>query len=189
MIIAHAETSRVYEYVQAGDREELAKYLLGLINRMHAAGAVIAAVPAVTPHFCIRELVAMSPLPIINLFDSLREELETRKLTRVAVFGTRFVIQSALFGFLPQIEIVSPKPEEVDQIHEIYTALAQSGTGSSDQREQLTSLAHTLCTREKLDAILLAGTDLSLIFNEENTDFEHIDCSAVHIRAIPKLLF
>lgn len=184
IVITHAEVSRVYEYVQAGDREGLADYLIGFISRMQVAGAEVAAIPAVTPHFCIRELVSRSPIPVINLFESLNEELSARSVRRVAVFGTRFVIESAMFGFLDQVQIVTPRPEEVNEIHQIYTKLAQYGKGSEEQHGRLTDLAQTLCSRDKVDAILLAGTDLALVFNESNTDFPHVDCAGVHIRAI-----
>src|ERR1700758_768894 len=63
IVIVHAETPRVFDYVQANDRDGLAAYLNGYIRRMKAAGAEVAAIPAVTPHFCLRELVATSPLP------------------------------------------------------------------------------------------------------------------------------
>jgi aspartate racemase len=189
IVITHAEVSRVYEYVQAADREGLADYLIGFINRMHAAGAEVAAIPAVTPHFCIRELVSRSPIPVINLFESVNEELSKRDVRRVAVFGTRFVVESALFGFLDQVQIVSPQPEEVNEIHQIYTKLAQDGKGSEEQHTRLTDLAHTLCTRDEVEAILLAGTDLALLFNESNTDFPHVDCAEMHIRAIFRQLF
>lgn len=184
IVITHAEVSRVYEYVQAGDREGLANYLVGFIRRLHAAGAEVAAIPAVTPHFCICELVSRSPLPIINLFASLNQELSTRSVRRVAVFGTRFVIESAMFGFLDQVQIVFPTPEEVNEIHQIYSKLAHEGRGAEEEHRRLTDLAHTLCTRDQVDAILLAGTDLASIFNESNTDFPHVDCAGVHIRAI-----
>jgi aspartate racemase len=184
IVITHAETSRVYECVQAGDREGLADYLVGFIRRLHAAGAEVAAIPAVTPHFCIRELISRSPLPVINLFESVNEELSTRGIRRVAVFGTRFVIDSALFSLLDRVQIISPRQEEVNEIHQIYSKLAQEGKGSEEQHRKLTDLAHTLCTRDEVDVILLAGTDLALIFNESNTDFPHVDCAGVHIRAI-----
>jgi aspartate racemase len=188
IVITHAETSRVFEYVQAGDRVGLADYLIGFISRLQASGAVVAAIPAVTPHFCIRELVSRSPLPVIDLFESLNEELSTRKAHRVAVFGTRFVIESALFGFLDRVQIISPTPEEVNEIHEIYSKLTQEGKGSEEQHRRLTDLAHTLCTRDQVDAILLAGTDLMLLSSESNTDFPHVDCAGLHIRAIFKEL-
>lgn len=188
IVITQAETSRVFERVQAGDREGLADYLIGFINRMQAAGAEVAAIPAVTPHFCIRELVSRSPLPVINLFESLNEELSSQSARRVAVFGTRFVIESALFGFLDRVQVISPRPEEVNEIHAIYSKLAQEGKGFEEQHTRLTDLAHTLCERDEVDSILLAGTDLALLFNELNTDFPHVDCAGLHIRAIFKQL-
>jgi len=188
IVITHAETSRVYHHVQAGDREGLADYLVGFINRMQAAGAEVAAIPAVTPHFCIRELVPRSPIPVINLFESLNEELSTRSVNRVAVFGTRFVIDSGLFGFLNRVQIISPRPEEVNDIHQIYSKLAMDGKASEGQHKRLTEIAHTLCTRDEVDVILLAGTDLTLLFTESNTDFPHVDCAELHIRAIFKQL-
>ncbi len=188
IVITHAEVSRVYDRVQAGDREGLADYLLGFIRRLQAAGAEVATIPAVTPHFCIRELIARSPLPLINLFESLNEELSTRSVRRVTVFGSRFVIESAMFGFLGGVEIISPTPEEVDEIHAIYSKLALEGTGSEEQHRRLTDLAHTLCARDNVDLILLAGTDLTLLFNESNTDFPHLDCAGLHIQAIFKRL-
>jgi aspartate/glutamate racemase len=44
--------------------------------------------------------------------------------------------------------------------------------------------ALNFCKRDGLDAILLAGTDLPLIFNEANVQFPFIDCAALHIEAI-----
>jgi hypothetical protein len=35
-----------------------------------------------------------------------------------------------------------------------------------------------------VDAILLAGTDLSFVFGPENTDFPHLDGARVHLDAI-----
>ena len=37
---------------------------------------------------------------------------------------------------------------------------------------------------DNLDAILLAGTDLALLFNAANADFPHVDCAALHLDAI-----
>ncbi len=65
-----------------------------------------------------------------------------------------------------------------------YLELAQTGEGSEAQYRGLTDLALNFCKRDSLDAILLSGTDLSLIFNEANIRFPYIDCAALHIEAI-----
>jgi aspartate racemase len=184
IVITHAQTPRVFAYVEARDRTGLAEYLNGYIRRMQAAGAEMAVIPAITPLFCAKELAATSALPIVSLLDPLNRELAARKSRRVAIFGTRFVIESDLFGELSGVEVVSPAPDEIDLIHKTYVELAATGEPSVEEHQQLTSLAHRLVTREAVDAILLAGTDLTVLFNENNTDFPHVDCAALHIREI-----
>jgi aspartate racemase len=188
IVIAHAETSRVFEYMQAGDPPGLAEYLNGFLRRLKAAGAEVAVIPAVTPLYALRELTATSPLPLISMIEPVVAELGSRAARRVAVFGTRYSVESGFFGLLPSVEFVRPRPDEVDLIHTIYAELLRDGKGSADQHRTLTTLAHTLRRRDAVDAILIAGTDLSLLFNETNTDFPHIDCAAVHLDAILKEL-
>jgi len=184
IVITHAETPRVFEYVQANDRDGLAEYLNGYIRRMKAAGAEVAAIPAVTPYFCVRELVATSPLPVVNIFDPIRQELAARHARRVALFGTRFVMDSALFGELDDVEIVRWRQDEGDFIHNTYVKLARTGIGTETQHTDLTALAQAMLRRDAVDAFILAGTDLSLIFNESNTGFPCVDCAELHLRAI-----
>jgi aspartate racemase len=184
IVITNAQTPNVFEYVEAGNRDGLADYLNGYIQRMKAAGAEIAAVPAVTPHYCAKELAAISPVPLVSIFEPLLHELAARSARRVAIFGTRYVIATELFGSLKNVEVIRPKPEEVDLIHNAYVELAATGKGSAEKHKQLTVLAKTLVRRDGVDAMILAGTDLTLQFNESNTDFPHIDCAALHIAAI-----
>lgn len=184
IVITHVETSKVFEYVEAGDRDGLTEYLLGFIHRMKSAGAEFAAIPAITPHYCVRELIAASPLPVFNIFDALVEELAAKGVGRAAVFGTRYVMESSLYGFGGDVEIIRPTSDEMDTIHNTYLELLQKGTGTEEQHRNLTAIAHALQQRDGVDAIVLAGTDLSLLFNEANTAFPHIDCAALHLKRI-----
>jgi aspartate racemase len=186
LVMAHAEPLRVMEFQRANDRKGMARYLASFILRMKDAGAEFAVVPAVTPHYCIHELVAISPLPVLDIFAPLNRELAARGLKRVGVFGTRFVMESDLYGEVRGVEIVRPQPDEFERIHEGYTKLALSGEASPGQHAELSAIAHKMIERDKVDAILLAGTDLALVFNERNTDFPHVDVAGVHIRAIAR---
>jgi aspartate racemase len=188
MVIAHAETARIFEYVQAADPRGMAEYLNGFLGRLKAAGAEFGVVPAVTPLYCWSELTASCPLPLVSMVDAVAAELATQAARRVAVFGTRYVVESGFYGLLEGVEVVRPRQDEVELIHGVYAELLRERKGSEEQHRKLTALAHTLEAREGVDAVLLAGTDLSLIFNEANTDFPHIDCAAVHLKAIAEAL-
>ena len=184
LVMAHAHVDRVLGAVQADDKDGLASYLGGLIARLHAAGAEFAVVPAVAPHIAIAELIQLSPLPIVNLIDELKREIEARQLRRVALFGTRFAVESRLFGHLDHLEVVTPQPGEVDYIHATYLQLVSTGAGLVTQREGLSRLARKLMERDGVEAVILAGTELVVVFDESNTDFPSVNGARLHLDAI-----
>jgi hypothetical protein len=71
LVIIPVETSRAFEYAGADDGDGLAKYSAGIIDRLNPAGAELVVVPAVTPHCCARQLLAISARPLGNTFEPL----------------------------------------------------------------------------------------------------------------------
>jgi aspartate racemase len=171
-LIVHADMERVRGYVEHGDRAGLAGYFAPMIERLARGGAEVAAISAVTPHICIRELEKISALPLVNIIETTAAEIRSRGYKRVALFGTRFVVESRMFGMLEGVEVVVP--EQVETIYSAYMNIVNGGT------EDRTRIAQEL----PVDAVLLAGTDLAQVFDETNTEFSHIDCAKVHIQAI-----
>jgi aspartate racemase len=183
LLMVHADMQKVLGHVQAKRLADLTEYFVALIGQLKDGGADLAAVSAVTPHLCIEELVTKSALPMVNLLQVVRESILGK---RIALFGTRFVIETDLFGTLQGQNTVRPRAEEVDQIHEAYVRTALRGEGAKEERKTLAFLAHTMIQREGLEAIVFAGTDLALLFNPSNTTFPFIDCAQLHIDAIVK---
>lgn len=184
LAMVHASISRATSHATHGDRQGLAAYLAGLLSRLEAAGATFGVVPAVTPHICIDELMAIAPIPVIDMSQAVSQAIRARGLRRVALFGTRFVVESNLYGRLPDVEIVRPQAAELDFIHDAYTHLAHAATASIAHREQFVVLAERLQTRDRVEAIVLAGTDFTLMFEASTTPFPHVDCARAHIDAI-----
>ena len=152
-------------------------------------GAEIAVVPSMTPHMCASELSQLSVLPLVDLIAKIVREVHARQLRRVALFGTRFTIETKMFGKLVGLDVVMPDAEEIDSIHGTYIELVSAGRGTEEQYQRLRGIAHTLCERDGVEAIILGGTELSLLFNPANTDFPHIDGARLHLEAIMRELF
>jgi aspartate racemase len=183
LMMAHADMATGLRHVRAGEIVQLAEYFAELIGRLAAAGATVAVLPAVTPHVCLNELRERSPLPLISIVDATAREIRSRGLRRVALFGTRYSVQTGLFGMLQGVAIVRPRPEEIDYIDATYFEIVDAAAGSQRQRDGLTAMAHTLIEREGVEAIVLAGTELALVFGE-GADFPAIDCTRLHLDAI-----
>src|SRR5215469_9931747 len=184
LVMVHADMQRVLGHAAAGETVQLARYLAELIERMARAGAEVAAIPAVTPHICVPDLIKLIPIPIIDLIEVIGRATLAKGFRRVSIFGTRVVIESGMFGQMEGVGIVLPRSDEIGVIHETYLEMANAGRGTEEQSERLQRLACRLIERERLDGIVLAGTDLSLVFNESNTDFPHVDGTRVHLDAI-----
>ena len=184
ILMVHADVRRVMGHAAARETRELATYLTGLLRQLAGGGAQIGSIPAFSPQICARELAEMTPLPLIDLIDVIVAEVERRGLRRVAIFGARVTMETKLFGRLQNVDVVTPSLGEVDLVNNIYVRIVQETQASAEDYENLRALAHTLIDRERLDAILLAGTDLSFVFNPENTDFPHLDGARTHIDAI-----
>jgi aspartate racemase len=184
LLMIHADVRYVMSKAAARETKELAEYLANLLKQLALGGAEIASIPAFSPQVCAAELAAISPLPLVSLLDAISAAVEKKRFRRVALFGARVTMETHLFGRLSDTEVIMPSRDEVDLIAEAYVRVVEEARASDEDFNLLRTLAHTLNERERLDGIVLAGTDLAFVFNPSNTDFPHVDGARVHIEAI-----
>ena len=188
LMIAHADLERVLPMIANAERGILADYLVGFVAEFAGANLEFAAISAVAPHICYPQLLERTKLPIVGLLEVTRRELERLGLKRVTLFGNRMSMQSRLFGGLPDVEVVLPQPDEITLIHNTYSVIARAGRASLEQTAILRDFAHLICARDNVQAVVLAGTDLSVVFDQTNTDFPAVDCAKLHVAAIARRL-
>lgn len=187
LAIVHADVDHGQNLVRAGRLDALAEYLAGFVERLACAGAKTAVLPAVTPHICIKELTPLLPIPLIDIVEVLAAELVRRRIKRVALMGSIFTVQGSLFGQLAGIEIAKPQPDEVDFIGQAYQRILDGKTEPGDA-DGLRRIAAALQQRDGVETILLAGTDLTALFDERTAGFPCLDVSRPHIDAIVEKL-
>lgn len=185
--IVHADVDHGQNLIRAGRLDALADYLAGFIERLARAGAKTAVLPAVTPHICIKELTPLLPIPLINIVEVLAAGLVERNIRRVALMGSIFTVQGSLFGQLAGIEIVKPQPDEVAFIGAAYQRILDGKTLTGDA-DDLRRIAAALQQRDGVETILLAGTDLTALFDEQTAGFPCLDVARLHIDAIVETL-
>lgn len=184
LAFVHADVDHGQDLVRAGKLDALADYLATFIDRLGRAGADAAALPAVTPHICISQLKRRARLPIINIVEPIEAEMRARRITRVALFGTIFTMQGSLWGQLSSAEIVQPRPDEMDFIGAVYQRILDTQKADPRDAAGLRRIAADLQRRDGVEGILLAGTDLALMFDEARAGFPAIDLARLHIEAI-----
>jgi len=185
LVMPQADPAQVIGFVDAGNTLGLARDLAEFVQRLAEAGAEMAAMSAVTPYVTTPMLRDLSPLPIIDMAAATSEALAACDIKRVALFGTRTVIQSRLFGWLAGVEVMTPKPDETERLHRICLAAVERTGGTAGLRKELVRIGRGLVKRERLDAIVLAATELATLFDgQASPGFSVVDCAWLHIQAI-----
>jgi aspartate racemase len=188
LLFNHADANIGQGFVRAGRLDQLGDYLARYIDQLAAGGAQAVAIPAVTPHIAIAEVKARTKVPLIDIVETLGADLRARKVKRVALFGTIFTMQGSLWGQMTPktsgAEIVKLQPDEMKFVGEAYQRLLDTRAPAAGDVDRLREIAATLQKRDGVETILLAGTDLTVIFDEANAGFPCIDVARPHIDAI-----
>jgi aspartate racemase len=148
------------------------------------AGAALVAVTSIAGHFCRKEFANRSPLPVVDMINAVADHVAALGLTRIGILGTKIVMQSQFYGGIPTATIIAPPTPDLENVHAAYVAMATGGAVTPAQRGVFETAARRLTDEDGVQAILLGGTDLILVFDGENFPFPVIDCAAIHIHKI-----
>jgi len=186
LTIAHADVREMARNLANRDARKQADAFAPLLRRLAAAGADAAAVTSMGGHFCIRELEAMSPLPLLNALPEVDAAIGARKLKTVGILGTRMVMETRMYGAIASAAVVVPEGEALDEVHKNYSEMAIAGRVTDAQRRVFFAEGQKLCRDRGAEIVLLGGTDLFLAFQGHDCGFPVLDCADVHVEAIYK---
>ncbi|TAJ39298.1 MAG: aspartate/glutamate racemase family protein [Reyranella sp.] len=181
--ICHADVREMSRNLMGKNPGRQAEIFVKLVERMKAAGAKAAAITSMGGHFCVKELMAISPLPILNAIPEVDAALARRKLKKVGIIGTRTVMESRLYGGIPSVEVVPTEGEDLDRVHSNYVEMATVGHVNDAQRQVFFEAGRRLTARGA-EVVMLGGTDLFLAFTGHDPGFAVIDCADIHVDAI-----
>jgi aspartate racemase len=174
------------------DRAALVEYLSASVGRLASAGADFAAMAANTPHVVFDDLVAHSPIPIVSIVEACAEEAQRRGLRRLGLLGTRFTMEGTFYPAVfarRGMAVVSPTAEERTWIHDRYVGQLLKGDFRDETRDGVISVVRRLREQEKIDGVILGGTELTLLLSAPIVeDIPALDTTALHVDAIVKRL-
>jgi len=184
LTIVHADTPTLLRHQAADDRDAQVAIYLRLTKRLAAAGAQCVLVTSIAGHFCIAEFAAVSPLPVINLLPVVDAAIHARGLTRVGVLGTRLVMATRLYDAVRTATVIPPAGSALDAVHDAYVRMAAAGIVTAAERAVFDAAVRELLDEAHVEAILLGGTDLALVYRDGEAAFPVVDAAALHVDAI-----
>ena len=186
LTIVHADAPTLLGNLATNNVDAQVAIYHRLAERLVAAGAECVVVTSIGGHFCIGPFKEVSPLPVIDMLMEVSSFIETKKLSRIGILGTRTVMETRFYGGIQSAEVVPPAGAALDDVHDAYVAMASAGVVTPEQRAVFDAACHDFIEKEKVDAVMMGGTDLALVYDEESALFPIIDCAAVHVDAIAR---
>ena len=183
MTIVHADTPTLLANLAANNIEEQVEIYHRLTKRLKLSGAGCVVVTSIAGHFCITEFSEVSPLPVINMLSEVSDAIKERKLQRVGILGTRTVMETRFYSGIESAEVIPPSGALLDEVHNAYVTMAAKGQVNPEQRSIFDSACEQLLKQEQVEAVMLGGTDLALVY-DENSQYPVIDCAAIHVDSI-----
>ena len=167
-------------------KENQASIFAELTDRLQKAGADFVVLPSIGGSFCLNEFMKKSPLPVQDVMTPLSVYMDKYKGKTIGLIGTNKAMNTKIYNFKNEIDWLIPDGEQFNNVHNSYVTLATEGKADKKNTEILISASRTLIDKGA-EAIVLGGTDLFLVFENQELPFKVIDCAEVLIRHIANL--
>ena len=188
IIINSIDLQKVVALIVANELELVTAYLGEEVARLTKAGASFGLLAANTPHVVFDEINRASSIPLISIVQATCDAAKTLGLKRVGLLGTRFTMQGRFYPDVfskSEISLVVPNEEEQSYIHDIYMNELLKGIFLPETRERLVRIADRLKNEEKIDGLILGGTELPLILRDAHAiGIVLLDTTQIHVSAI-----
>ena len=132
LTIVHAQVGDMVRNATAGNAAGQAEIFRDLAQRLKEGGADAVAVNSLGGHFCIAEFKAVSPLPVLNAIPVIDAYLAASGFRKGGLIGTRFVMQSGIYGGVSLVDFIPPEGTDLDAVHAAYLGIAMPATPNED---------------------------------------------------------
>ncbi len=188
IIINSIDLQKMLGLIAANELAAVTDYLVAEVEKLSRGGADCGLLAAGTPHIVFDEVRRQSPIPLISIVEATRDAATKRGLTRLGLFGARFVMQGRFFPEVfskAGISLVVPDEDEQALIHDRYMNEMVKGIFLSQTRERLLTIVERLRIQEKIQGLILGGTDMPPIFRDlTDSGIPFLDTTQIHVQAM-----
>ena len=187
VVIYSIEASRVFRNLAEADFGAVGRDLGPAVAALAAAGCQRALLASNASHLAFDQIDPPPPIPLIHIVDAARDAATIAGHRRLGLLGTRFVMESDLyparFGSAG-LDVIVPTPAERELVHGIYFGELVAGIFRDESREALSAVVATMRDRDRIDAVILGGTELALTLTEPTcAGVAVLNTAQIHVEA------
>lgn len=186
-ILNNVDLKKGLDFMAANNLAGMADYMVEEIGKLARAGASFGLIAANTPHIVFDDVAPRSPIPLISIVEATCAVVKRRKMRRIALFGTRYTMQGAFYPKVfsrDGIELVTLDSEDQNYVHDKYMTELVNGVFLPETRTGLLEIADRLRQRQQIEGLVLAGTELPLLLNDESHNgLPILNTTKIHVEA------
>ena len=187
-LIAGMNFGNIEALVRAGDWSTLEAYMQHKVDVLVAGGADILLCVSNTLHKPLEKMIKPDHVKLIHIADPTAEAIRARGLTRVALFGTRPVMQldylRARYRDLHGIDVVVPDDAEQAEIDRVIFDELVRGDIREGSRQRYLEIADRLRREEGAEGLILGCTEIFLLVDQPDApDFPMFNTARLHCDA------
>ena len=170
MTIVHADAPTLIQNLMEDNKKEQVAIYQSLTQRLKNAGVSSVAITSIAGHFCIQKFKEKSVLPVVDLLSCVQKEVKRKGYNKIGILGTKPVMESKFYSVIKSAEVIIPQGNFIDSVHKAYVEMATLGHASKEQKQIFELACNQFIKKNKVDAVMLGGTDLALVYNSGNVN-------------------
>lgn len=190
-LIAGMNFGNIEAFIRNDDWDGLSDYMQVKIDSLVAGGADVILCVSNTLHKPLEDLMSTAPIPFIHIADPTGEAIQAQGLSKVAIFGTRPVMQ---MGYLKErflsrfgVEAIAPTEKEQDDIDRIIFNELVKGKLTKESKSRYIEIAERMRQDDGAQGLILGCTEIFLLIDQQdllklpmfNTAKLHCDAAVV----------
>ena len=177
--------SRYMDRIDANDWAGVGELMLDSAHKQAAIGAQFVICPDNTIHQALPFVQARSPVPWLHIADVVADEALRRGCRRLAITGTRWLIESDVYPSRLQergIDFLRPSTGEREEINRIIMEDLVYGVFKPAAVQSFQRVIARMRS-EGCDAVVLGCTEIPLLMNDGNSPLPTLDSTRLLARA------
>ena len=188
ILLYSIDMTEMLGYVFDNQLYELVKFLKSKIKILEKSNVDYVALASNTPHLVFEKLQESVNVKMISIVEETCKAISKSGIKKVGLLGTKSTMSKGFYqkaGENNGIEIVIPNDENQNFVHEKYMGELVFNHINPKTKERLIQIVNDLVIEEKIEGIVLGGTELPLIL--EQKDFDKLtvfNTTEIHVNAI-----
>lgn len=185
ILIDSIDKESFFRLLETDDRAAMVTTLVTELGRLARAGADVGLFASNTPHLVFDEVASQSPIPLISLVEEAAKVAESRGDRKLGLIGARFTMDGGFYETVfgrRGLSVVVPEADDREYVHERYFGELVNGVFTAETRAGISAVVDRMNARHDLDAVILGGTELPLLFRDSGLPgLPTLDTTSIHV--------